>query len=55
MAEPAPMQVIKLAPTANQEAARLQSFLGSISRIKEKRFKFKSFKQHRHSYRVDFR
>jgi hypothetical protein len=45
MAVPVPKQVITPAATPSKLAALARKFLGMISRIKEKGFKFKSFKQ----------
>jgi hypothetical protein len=45
MAVPAPKQEITPAATPSKLAALARKFLGIIPKIKEKRFKFKSFKQ----------
>jgi hypothetical protein len=55
MAVPDPKQVITPAAKPSKLAALARKFLGMILRIKEKRFKFKSFQQKRLHSTTDFR
>ena len=55
MTVPAPKQVITPTAAPIKLAAMARKFLGMIPRIKEKRFKFKSFKQKSLWLSVNFR